>query len=584
MALMTRRRLAALTLVGLLLTGLVLVAYGFGSLTSLENSSVDKRFELRGKTENAQSKDVVLVKIDDKSFDDLDTTFPFPRGLHAEMIDALKKDGAKVILYDVQFTEASDDPDQDQQLMDSVAEAGNVVLVTSETDNGETAVFGGNENVKALNATVGNSLFPEDTGNVTRSMSYEWDQLQTAAVAVARRTGTDVSPDSYDEDGQALVNFAGPPKTIPSVSFSSVINGKVDPKFFKDKIVVVGATAVTLQDLHRTPTSGDTKMAGAEIHANAIGTILDGFPLNEAPVWFNVLLILLLGMTTPIASLKFDPRGAFMIAVMVAALFFFATVLAFHFGLIWVFVYPLLALALTSIAALGVNYMAASYDRQLVRGEFARFAPDSVVDQILENSDGEATRLGGKRMTATLLFSDLRGFTSFSEKLPPEQVIDVLNDYLTEMSTAIMDNGGTLVSYMGDGIMAVFGAPLENDTHADQALDAAREMLDRMEGFNGRLAEQGLGKGFKMGIGLNTGPVMSGNVGSERRMEYTTIGDTTNTAARLEGATKGTDFQLYLSEQTKVALHTAPEDIVFVETMPIRGREQGVNVWGLVES
>jgi adenylate cyclase len=358
----------------------------------------------------------------------------------------------------------------------------------------------------------------------------------------------------------------------------------VDPKFFKDKIVVVGATAVTLQDLHRTPTSGDSRMAGPEVQANAIGTVLDDFPLHSAPGWFNALLIILLGMTTPIASLWLNPRGAFGAALGVAVLFTFATILGFASGVIWIYVYPMLALALTSIAALGVNYVSASYERQHVRGEFARFAPDSVVDQILANTDGDASRLGGKRMTATLLFSDLRGFTSFSEKLPPEKVIAILNDYLTEMSDAILDHNGTLVSFMGDGIMAVFGAPLETDDHADQALATARDMLHRMHGFNARLADEGLGKGFKMGIGLNTGPVMSGNVGSERRMEYTTIGDTTNTAARLEALTKGTDFQLYLSEQTKVALHEAQEDLVFVESLAIRGREQGVNVWGLVES
>ena len=136
-------------------------------------------------------------------------------------------------------------------------------------------------------------------------------------------------------------------------------------------------------------------------------------------------------------------------------------------------------------------------------------------------------------------------------------MIESLNRYLTEMSEAILDHGGTLVAYMGDGIMAVFGAPLQQDDHADRALEAARDMLDRLEGFNGWLREQGLHDGFKMGIGLNSGPVMSGNVGSERRLEYTALGDTTNTAARLEGMTKGTPHQLYIADTTKQALHAA---------------------------
>ena len=167
------------------------------------------------------------------------------------------------------------------------------------------------------------------------------------------------------------------------------------------------------------------------------------------------------------------------------------------------------------------------------------------------------------------MFSDLRGFTSFAETLEPAQVIASLNRYLTAMSEAILDHGGTLVAYMGDGIMAVFGAPLEQDDHADRALAAAREMLDRLEGFNEWLREEGLHEGFKMGIGLNSGQVMSGHVGSERRLEYTALGDTTNTAARLEGMTKGTPYQLYVADSTRSRL-----------TQPARGPRRGRRVRG----
>jgi adenylate cyclase len=151
------------------------------------------------------------------------------------------------------------------------------------------------------------------------------------------------------------------------------------------------------------------------------------------------------------------------------------------------------------------------------------------------------------------------------------------------MSEAILDHGGTLVAYMGDGIMAVFGAPLKQEDHADRALEAAREMLDRMEGFNGWLREQELHDGFKMGIGLNSGAVMSGNVGSERRLEYTALGDTTNTAARLEGMTKGTPHQLYIADTTKQKLTRSPDDLVAVGEAEVRGRKAKVLLWSLRE-
>ena len=163
-------------------------------------------------------------------------------------------------------------------------------------------------------------------------------------------------------------------------------------------------------------------------------------------------------------------------------------------------------------------------------------------------------------------------------------MIDALNRYLTAMSEAILDHGGTLVAYMGDGIMAVFGAPLQQDDHADRALAAARDMLARLEGFNGWLREQELHQGFKMGIGLNTGPVMSGNVGSERRLEYTALGDTTNTAARLEGMTKGTPHQLYVADSTRDALRTPATDLVEVGEFEVRGRKAKIRLWSVAEA
>jgi adenylate cyclase len=178
------------------------------------------------------------------------------------------------------------------------------------------------------------------------------------------------------------------------------------------------------------------------------------------------------------------------------------------------------------------------------------------------------------------MFTDLRGFTSFAEPLPPDRVIAVLNRYLTEMSDAILDHGGTLVAYMGDGIFAVFGAPLAQADHADRALAAARVMLDVcLPRFNQWLAAEGFDVSFRMGIGLNSGPFMSGHVGSERRLEYAAIGDTTNTASRIESLTKGTPHQLLLSGKTRSALNVDVPELEFVEEKEIRGRTERIELW-----
>jgi adenylate cyclase len=222
-------------------------------------------------------------------------------------------------------------------------------------------------------------------------------------------------------------------------------------------------------------------------------------------------------------------------------------------------------------------------ERERVRNIFSRFVPEHVVDEVLRRADDDL-RLGGVTLDGTVMFSDLRDFTPFAESLPADAVIEVLNRYVSEMSDAILDNGGTLVAYMGDGIMSVFGAPIEMAGHADCALTAAREMLHlRLPRFNEWLRENALGEGFRMGIGLSSGPIMSGTVGSERRLEYTTVGDTTNTAARLEAMTKNTPQSIFIADSTRRSLRQPVDDLVFVDELDVRGRRSKVRLWTLAE-
>jgi adenylate cyclase len=178
------------------------------------------------------------------------------------------------------------------------------------------------------------------------------------------------------------------------------------------------------------------------------------------------------------------------------------------------------------------------------------------------------------------MFADLRGFTSFSSTQEPQLVIDVVNTYLGEMSEAILKAGGTLVAYMGDGILAVFGAPLEQLDHADRALAAALEMITRrLPRFNALVGSMGLAAQFEMGVGLNSGSVISGNVGSERRLEYTTIGDTTNLASRIEGATKDTPYMLLFSESTRQSFMHPPETMLLGDEIELRGANRQLKLW-----
>jgi adenylate cyclase len=218
-------------------------------------------------------------------------------------------------------------------------------------------------------------------------------------------------------------------------------------------------------------------------------------------------------------------------------------------------------------------------EREHVRGVFSRFMPEHVVDEVLRRTDADL-RLGGSRDVGTVMFTDLRGFTAFCESTPPQGVIELLNQYFQEMIDGVFAHGGTLVGYRGDGVLAVFGAPIELEDHADRALAAAREMVGvRLLRFNRRIQEQGLGNGFAMGIGLNSGHFMSGNVGSARRLEYTVHGDAVNTAARLQDMTKSAGHCVLVSESVREALLRPPSDLAFVGEFEVRGRRSTIRLW-----
>jgi adenylate cyclase len=235
---------------------------------------------------------------------------------------------------------------------------------------------------------------------------------------------------------------------------------------------------------------------------------------------------------------------------------------------------------LATAGSVGSFYLVTAVERERVRELFTRFVPEEIVGQVLARTDGDL-RLGGEKLMATMLFVDLRGFTTFAERTAAEDAVTILNFYLEQMSDAVLNQGGTLVTYRGDGLMAAFGAPIEVADHADRALAAARDMVgDRLAMFNKWLHDRGVEKGFRIGVGLNSGNVMSGNVGHERRLEYTTIGDAVNTAARIEEMTKGQPHMLFLSETTYDALSSPPPDLVFVDEVAVRGREKGIKIWG----
>jgi adenylate cyclase len=577
-----RRKTLSLLAVAVLAGGIGVLAYATHLLRRSELQTIDARFSIRGYS--GAPSNIVFVAIDPATFQELHHNFPFPRKWDAQVIDHLREAGAQTIAVDIEFAHPTDEAD-DMALYEAVTRArGKTVLAASEVSStGETEVLYGPQAQHEAGVRIGEDHFVLDTDGSVRRFAREYNHLGSFAVVAAELMTGHRFPRSIFEDGTLPIDYVGPPETFHAIPFAKVLHGQFAPSAVAGKLVIVGASAPVLQDLHATPTSNGT-MPGPEVWGNAISTLLRGVPLRDVPGWLNILLILIIGTVVPIGSMRLRQWRSLLDALALALVFTIAVQVAFDSGRIVTFVYPLLALALATLGTLAVLYMNETIERTRVHDLFSRFVPADVVDQVVASA-GENLRLGAVERDCTVLFSDLRGFTSFSEKLPAARVIEVVNCYLNEMTEAILEAGGTLIAYMGDGIMAVFGAPLEQPDHADRALAAATEMIGpRLDAFNAWIAENGHDHQFAMGVGINSGPVMAGNIGSEQRVEYTALGDTTNTASRLEGMTKGSGHMLFVADTTRERMKSPPTRLMLVGELEIRGRVEPVPVWTIAQA
>ena len=355
-----------------------------------------------------------------------------------------------------------------------------------------------------------------------------------------------------DPRDRMLINYAGPGGIFQHLSAVDVLSGKVPPEAVRDRIVFVGATAAGTYDLRVTPTS--PIMPGVEKHANVAANILSGRFLRR-PDWvelvelagilfFPLLLAWLLPRLRPAVSV-----GA--VAVVWAALFG-AVHLAFLGGMWLPVVYPTLALGLTFLGITVYRLLTEERQRLWTKRAFQQFVSPEVVEQLMDNP--AALQFGGEIRNLTVLFSDIRDFTGYTERHPPQEVVQMLHEYLTRMVDQVMAQQGTLDKFIGDAVMAIFGAPVAMPDHAERACRAALGMIQELEVLQARWATEGR-EPFHIGIGINTGDMVVGNLGSEQFFDYTVVGDGVNVGARLESLNKEyqTTTKIIISEETYLA-------------------------------
>ncbi len=385
------------------------------------------------------------------------------------------------------------------------------------------------------------------------------------------------TPVHTDDLGRTLINFHGPGYTYPHISLADVVEKKISPDVFRDKIVLVGATATGIGDLRTTPYGG-LDYPGVEIHANVIDCILhQSFLYRGAKQTLaDVLLILFFGIPLGIWMALVSPRwmwfGAFLIAPLVAVDYF-----AFLHG--WWLNFGVPAVTLSANVLLVSLYRALfeEKEKRRVRSAFGQYLSPEVIRRLLVNP-----RLVEPRKTdITVMFSDIRGFTTISEKLDAQELALFLNQYLSDMTSLVFDNHGTLDKYIGDAVMAFWGAPFEEPGHAGRACDTALKMMDRVREMQKKWEAEGKPH-LDIGIGLNTGVASVGNMGSALRYGYTALGDAVNLSSRLEGLNKDYGTHILVNETTYAA--TRDDGFAFreLDLIRVKGKLQPVTLYELI--
>lgn len=583
----------------LLLIALEISALFPSSITPLERADLAARdFYVRLRGKQPVDERIVIVAIDDFSFNWTGYQWPWSRTYMAEIVNWLNDAGAQVIGFDVFLFE--EDAEGDPALAAAFAEtplAVNVIQKYSDQQGVTSlrlpqAIYQnhfdglGITSIQLDDDAIARSLVAQN--NYLEATYYNWAfeiaRLTLNASEIAHSSASSLTLNGTKiplQNNQFLINYRGAAESYPTYSAARVVLGDYPAEKFKDKIVLIGATSITLQDIYPTPFSSQIRTSGVEIVATAVDSLLNQNYLRIAPIWVNLLFILLAALLSRLIIRS--SRPSLVISLMAGGMLLYIAVSYLIFlqnGLYLPFMAPETMLFLGVIMPTLEQAVTQEIEKRRVRNLFMRFISPEMVTQLLETQDVNSLN---KRSDITILFSDIRNFTSMSEKLTPDGVVALLNPYLDVMTTVIHKHGGTVDKYEGDAIVAFFGEPIHYDDHAKRAARAALDMRLALVILKENWAKSGiLPERFDIGIGLNTGDVFVGLLGSEQRVNYTIIGDNANLAARLQDLTKQYGYHTIISESTQKSIRDEFKT-EFIETVQVKGKSQKVKIYKLLE-
>ncbi len=594
----------------------------------LEQKTLDMRFRLRGPIKPGP--ETVIAAIDEKSISKLGR-FPWPRSVWGRVVDRLTEEGARVIVFDVFFTEA-ENVDSDDLFQRAIRQSGRVVLpivfnfaedgyqesgfTTKKIDRITKSAYAVIRNTddpfqpfkarmvlppllrfsSVANSMAHINMVPDSDGTLrweAMAIDYRDDYyapigLQAALVykglerqdlsldySGAVRLGNTVIP--VDRNARMLINYRGPSGMFSVYPISDILDRTIPAEAFRDKIVLIGATAVGIYDLRVTPFSPN--MAGIEKHANVVDNILRGDFIIHTEALVVVLVFafaVLLGIALPRLGAG---AGAALFLLLFSGYLGGVYYLFAAKGIWFNMVYPASAIFFGYTTQTAHRFFTEERRARDIRRMFSSYVAKRIVDELIR--DPSKAKLGGERKELTVLFSDIRGFTSFSEKYEPEVIVSLLNEYLGAMTDIVFDHEGTHDKFVGDAIVAYWGAPVGQPDHAELACKCALAMISRLKELQRKWAAEGRHV-IDIGIGINTGDMVVGNMGAPgKKMDYTVIGDNVNLGARLEGLTRQYNNHIIISEFT----YEKVRNVVTVNelgSVTVKGKQKPVVIYDLV--
>lgn len=549
------------------------------------------------------SGEIKIIAIDERTLEELGPINTWSRQYYADLIQVLNSnEEAKpsVIAFDIIFSgyfgEGGELTQGDIAFAQAASESGNVVTASKlqycqkPEQKPDGTWYYPIEDMYAPYKELQESTYvgyanvaPDSDGTVRRislNEAYQGTDIPMFSKKVydvyCEKQG--IAPDTVvtDKYGKAMINYSGRPGDYESISMVDVLNGKIDSRAFKDSIVLVGAYATGMQDNFNVPNGYSQQMFGVEIHANIVQAFMQNrFSINGNPYVFGVIFGLICGMIHFIFRRRRIGISTILMICSVAASCLVCTILN-NRGITISVVYMPIAVLLSYIYCLVASYILEILKRKKIVNAFKKYVAPEVVEKIAKKGEFQI-KLGGENRDIAVLFVDIRGFTTMSEVLEPEQVVEILNHYLNLTTQSIFKNQGTLDKFVGDATMAVFNSPFDLEDYEFKAVCAAMDIVAGGAALEEELMEK-YGRSVGFGVGVNCGPAVVGNVGCEFRMDYTAIGDTVNTAARLEAnAKKG---QVLISD----AIYERVKDRIEVEEVgeiPLKGKSKGVFVYSV---